>query len=154
MILKLLMWATLAFFSAGSPLQFALSVIISIFQLILQLTLQPFAKSEVNTMQVVNLSLGTMTALFGLCFRYISAVLDSKILVDRVMYTVSRNILEVVIISMTVITYLFFTYKLTKKYHKDFINFCRKGLDRIRGKETERASTGNVELKIVNPLAK
>ena len=154
MILKLLMWATLAFFSAGSPLQFALSVIISIFQLILQLPLQPVAQPEVNTMQVVNLSLGTMTALFGLCFRYISAVLDSKVLVDRAMYTVSRNILEVVIITMTLITYLFFIYKLTKKYHKDFINFCRKRVDHVRGKERTRSSPGSVELKIVNPLAK
>ena len=154
MILKLLMWATVAFFSAGSPLQFALSVIISIFQLTLQLTLQPFAKPEVNVMQVVNLSLGTMTALLGLCFRYISAVLDSKILVDRVMYTTSRNILEVVIIAITLITYLFFTYKLTKKYHKHFIKFCQKTMDYVRGTVKARKSKENVELTIVNPIAR
>ena len=118
MIVKLLMWATLVFFRSGSALQFACSVLLSVFNLSIQLVLQPFKDNEVNKMQIVNLSLGVVTAVVSLCFKYISSLIEGDRIAedDLEVYLSGRDILGILLLLFTIISYLFFIYKISERH--------------------------------------
>ena len=119
-MLKLMRWAILVFFPMGSPVQFAASVLLSMVELSIQLVFNPFAKDEVNTLQLVQLSLGFVTSLISLCLRYISALLESTRITpwDISAYHGYRNFLSVIMFLLTLFANLFFAYKIGMKMYE------------------------------------
>ena len=118
MSLKLIMWATLVFFRSGSPLQFATSVLLSVIQLSIQLIFQPFKKKEVNKMQQTQLSLGVVTSVVSLCFKYISSLIESDRIteLDLITYTTSKDILGIILLLLTISSYIYFAFKIINRY--------------------------------------
>ena len=80
--------------------------------------LQPFKDNEVNKMQIVNLSLGVVTAVVSLCFKYISSLIEGDRIAedDLEVYLSGRDILGVMLLLFTITSYLFFIYKISERH--------------------------------------
>ena len=162
MILKLFMWGSLVFFENGSPLQFYVSVLLSVVQLCIQIQLQPFVKNEVNNMQLVSLILSVCTSVVSLCFQYTSALLKSFDLTpkQRSVYNSSKDVLGILLAVVTVFSYLFILYKCSRHYFKYVRKIKAKvthvlsaiksasSLSHERKKEKDKNKNSNVQLEL------
>ena len=61
-----------------------------------------------------------MTSIVSLCFKYISSLVESDSITesDTITYTTSKDILGIILLLLTISSYIYFAYKIIKRYLK------------------------------------
>eukprot|EP00948_MAST-09A_sp_MAST-9A-sp1_P002102 g2102.t1 len=156
----------------GSTLQLSTSLLLNIFQLLIHVRFDPFLKAEVNTMQFTQLALVTVTSVVSLSLQSVTSLTRIEELIggNQGHYNflkTRKDLLATFVLILTFISYLFFAYKITRRYHKQLRVWIQKISARIlslrhristKGKESNlqdrKVSAPEMELKITvrNPV--
>ena len=68
-------------------------------------------------MQQIALSLGVVTSVVCLCMKYISSLVQSANIAEKELatYVISKDILGTILLLLTLLTYMYFAYKIIKR---------------------------------------
>ena len=154
LLLKAMMWVSLVMFNYKSTVQLAFALALNIFQLCLQVALNPFGGNDrvvINRMQTVQLSLTTIMSLGALSMAYIVKCMESRFASKDEIKGFGSNLTLVqwLLTAFNIISYVLILIPLVRKYggkvkkqlHEFLSNFgSRKNGDTESGIEMSPSS--------------